>query len=240
LEGLVLFRVGVDSVYLWDERDSVYFTLAKWGRMLIHSLFSPGCVLNVVTLGALLVVVVQYLTTNFSDFQLASLGSFIIHEGVFFLSGLPYLMMECWGLQKYKIQVRNIAPDSTLKMRSYKVTQDSDPPFIDIENLQRGTGDTEEICWYTGLLFKNLCRNLKFHIRTVICQSWTLKVYKGEGVAGTHKKCLVILACCALVASKVILSLLLPSEGTKALDKCHWNIASTVSSKNWPGMCWNV
>ncbi|CAM6050775.1 unnamed protein product, partial [Sphagnum compactum] len=45
-----------------------------------------------------------YLTTNFSDFQLASLGSFIIHEGVFFLSGLPYLMMECWGLQKYKIQ----------------------------------------------------------------------------------------------------------------------------------------
>jgi 4-alpha-methyl-delta7-sterol-4alpha-methyl oxidase len=90
-------------------------------------LFSPGCVLNVVTLGALVVVVVvQYLTTNFSDFQLASLGSFIIHEGVFFLSGLPYLMMECWGLQKYKIQVRSIAPDSTLKMRSYKVSQDSD------------------------------------------------------------------------------------------------------------------
>jgi hypothetical protein len=110
--------------------------------MLIHSLISPGCLLNVVTSGVLLVVVVQYLTTNFSDFQLASLGSFIIHEGVFFLSGLPYLMMECWGLQKYKIQVRSIAPDSTLKMRSYKVSQDSDPPFIDIENLQRGTGDT--------------------------------------------------------------------------------------------------
>jgi hypothetical protein len=122
LEGLVLFRVGVfDSVYLWDERDSVYFTLAKWGRMLIHSIFSPGCVLNVVTLGALVVVVVQYLTTNFSDFQLASLGSFIIHEGVFFLSGLPYLMMECWGLQKYKIQVRSIAPDSTLKMKGYNL-----------------------------------------------------------------------------------------------------------------------
>jgi 4-alpha-methyl-delta7-sterol-4alpha-methyl oxidase len=79
--------------------------------MLIHSLISPGCLLNVVTSGVLLVVVVQYLTTNFSDFQLASLGSFIIHEGVFFLSGLPYLMMECWGLQKYKIQVRSIAPD---------------------------------------------------------------------------------------------------------------------------------
>jgi hypothetical protein len=100
---------------------------------------------------------------------LASLGSFIIHEGVFFLSGLPYLMMECWGLQKYKIQVRSIAPDSTLKMKGYKVSQDSDPPFIDIENLQRGTWDTEEICCYTGLLFKNLCRNLKFHIRTAIC-----------------------------------------------------------------------
>jgi hypothetical protein len=60
LEGLDLFRVGVfDSVYLWDERDSVYFTLAKWGRIWIHSIFLPGCVLNVVTLGALLVVVVR-------------------------------------------------------------------------------------------------------------------------------------------------------------------------------------
>jgi 4-alpha-methyl-delta7-sterol-4alpha-methyl oxidase len=53
-----------------------------------------------------------YLTSNFSDFQLASLGSFVIHESVFFLAGLPYLMMECWGLQKYKIQVKALLPDS--------------------------------------------------------------------------------------------------------------------------------
>ncbi|MCO5558489.1 hypothetical protein L7F22_012073 [Adiantum nelumboides] len=46
----------------------------------------------------------EYLINNFSEFQLASLGSFIIHEGVFFLSGLPYLFMEMWGLKRYKIQ----------------------------------------------------------------------------------------------------------------------------------------
>lgn len=49
----------------------------------------------------------QYLITNFSEFQLASAGTFIIHESVFFLSGLPYLLMETWGLRKYKIQVTN-------------------------------------------------------------------------------------------------------------------------------------
>ncbi len=74
---------------------------------------------------------VQYLINNFSDFQLASLGSFIIHEGVFFLSGLPYLMMECWGLQKYKIQVKKkpVAPDSFLEMQCLsRVNHDSDEP----------------------------------------------------------------------------------------------------------------
>lgn len=52
----------------------------------------------------------EYLITNFSEFQLASLGSFIIHEGVFFLSGLPYLFMEMWGLKKYKIQGKMNTP----------------------------------------------------------------------------------------------------------------------------------
>jgi hypothetical protein len=83
---------------------------------------------------------VQYLINNFSDFQLASLGSFIIHEGVFFLSGLPYLMMECWGLQKYKIQVKKkaVAPDSFLEMQCLsRVNHDSDEPFffINMESL---------------------------------------------------------------------------------------------------------
>jgi hypothetical protein len=83
---------------------------------------------------------VQYLINNFSDFQLASLGSFIIHEGVFFLSGLPYLMMECWGLQKYKIQVlkKATSPDSFLEMQCLsRVNHNSDEPFffINMENL---------------------------------------------------------------------------------------------------------
>eukprot|EP00249_Psilotum_nudum_P011905 c23455_g1_i4 orf=371-1264(-) len=51
-----------------------------------------------------------FLITNFSDFQLASIGSFILHESVFFLSGLPYLFMEIWGLKKYKIQVKMNTP----------------------------------------------------------------------------------------------------------------------------------
>ncbi|CAM6100012.1 unnamed protein product [Calypogeia fissa] len=46
----------------------------------------------------------KFLIDNFTEFQLASAGTFIVHESVFFLSGLPYLLMETWGLQKYKIQ----------------------------------------------------------------------------------------------------------------------------------------
>ncbi|KAJ7551547.1 hypothetical protein O6H91_06G020100 [Diphasiastrum complanatum] len=52
----------------------------------------------------------QYLTDNFSEFQLASFGSFILHESVFFLSGVPYLLMETWGLTKYKIQPKMNTP----------------------------------------------------------------------------------------------------------------------------------
>lgn len=48
----------------------------------------------------------QYLITHFSDFQLACLGSFFLHESVFFLSGLPFIFIERAGwLSKYKIQV---------------------------------------------------------------------------------------------------------------------------------------
>jgi len=48
----------------------------------------------------------QYLVTHFSDFQLACIGSFILHESVFFLSGLPYIFLERTGfLSNYKIQV---------------------------------------------------------------------------------------------------------------------------------------
>lgn len=50
--------------------------------------------------------VLQYLITHFSDFQLACLGSFFLHESVFFLSGLPFVWIERAGwLSKYKIQV---------------------------------------------------------------------------------------------------------------------------------------
>lgn len=55
---------------------------------------------------SLLTSVMQYLVTHFSDFQLATLGTFIIHESVFFLSGLPSLLFERSGFfSKYKIQV---------------------------------------------------------------------------------------------------------------------------------------
>lgn len=48
----------------------------------------------------------QYLVTNFSDFQLACIGSFLLHESVFFLSGLPFIYLERAGfLSKFKIQV---------------------------------------------------------------------------------------------------------------------------------------
>lgn len=50
--------------------------------------------------------VMQYLITHFSDFQLATLGTFVIHEGAFFLSGVPSIVFEKTGiLSKYKIQV---------------------------------------------------------------------------------------------------------------------------------------
>jgi 4-alpha-methyl-delta7-sterol-4alpha-methyl oxidase len=45
------------------------------------------------------------LTDNFTEFQLASIGSFIIHESVYFLSGIPFLLMEMYNVRKYKIQV---------------------------------------------------------------------------------------------------------------------------------------
>nr|XP_043609713.1 methylsterol monooxygenase 2-2 isoform X1 [Erigeron canadensis] len=49
-----------------------------------------------------------YLITHFSDFQLACVGSFILHEAVFFLSGLPFIFMERAGwFKKYKIQAKN-------------------------------------------------------------------------------------------------------------------------------------
>nr|VDD17146.1 unnamed protein product [Brassica rapa] len=53
----------------------------------------------------------QYLVTHFSDFQLACIGSFLLHESVFFLSGLPFIFLERQGfLTKYKIQAKNNTP----------------------------------------------------------------------------------------------------------------------------------
>ncbi|RYR65038.1 hypothetical protein Ahy_A03g011035 isoform A [Arachis hypogaea] len=55
----------------------------------------------------------QYLITHFSDFQLACLGSFFLHESVFFLSGLPFIWLERAGwLTKYKIQAKINSPSS--------------------------------------------------------------------------------------------------------------------------------
>ncbi|XP_075090139.1 methylsterol monooxygenase 2-2 isoform X1 [Nicotiana tabacum] len=52
-----------------------------------------------------------YLITNFSDFQLTCLGGFVLHESVFFLSGLPFLLFERAGwFGKYKIQKKNNSP----------------------------------------------------------------------------------------------------------------------------------
>lgn len=52
-----------------------------------------------------------YLITNFNDFQLACLGSFFLHESVFFLSGLPFILFERVGwLKKYKIQGKSNTP----------------------------------------------------------------------------------------------------------------------------------
>ncbi|GKV32959.1 hypothetical protein SLEP1_g41519 [Rubroshorea leprosula] len=53
----------------------------------------------------------RYLITHFSDFQLACLGSFLLHESVFFFSGLPFIFLERAGLlSKYKIQTKNNSP----------------------------------------------------------------------------------------------------------------------------------
>ncbi|XP_059297657.1 methylsterol monooxygenase 2-2-like [Lycium ferocissimum] len=49
-----------------------------------------------------------YLITNFSDFQLTCFGGFFLHESVFFLSGLPFILFERAGwFGKYKIQKKN-------------------------------------------------------------------------------------------------------------------------------------
>jgi 4-alpha-methyl-delta7-sterol-4alpha-methyl oxidase len=48
----------------------------------------------------------QVLIANFTEFQLATVVTFLLHETVFFLSGLPSLLFERFGLfAKYKIQV---------------------------------------------------------------------------------------------------------------------------------------
>ncbi|KAI9079345.1 hypothetical protein K1719_038644 [Acacia pycnantha] len=53
----------------------------------------------------------KFLISHFSDFQLACLGSFFLHESVFFLSGLPFLLLERAGwLSKYKIQAKINSP----------------------------------------------------------------------------------------------------------------------------------
>ncbi|KAL9250524.1 Methylsterol monooxygenase 2-2-like protein [Drosera capensis] len=53
----------------------------------------------------------QYFIDNFSDFKLACIGSFILHESVFFLSGLPFIYLERQGyLSKYKIQAKINTP----------------------------------------------------------------------------------------------------------------------------------
>eukprot|EP00245_Coleochaete_scutata_P005211 TRINITY_DN18583_c0_g2_i1.p1 TRINITY_DN18583_c0_g2~~TRINITY_DN18583_c0_g2_i1.p1 ORF type:complete len:290 (-),score=54.70 TRINITY_DN18583_c0_g2_i1:772-1599(-) len=55
------------------------------------------------------------MTDNFSDFQLASIGSFIIHESVYFGFGLPFLFMEMLNVQKYKIQKKVNTPEAQRK-----------------------------------------------------------------------------------------------------------------------------
>ncbi|GMP89481.1 hypothetical protein CsSME_00041033 [Camellia sinensis var. sinensis] len=58
----------------------------------------------------------EYVITHFNDFQLACLGSFFLHESVFFLSGLPFIYFERAGwLSKYKIQPKNNSPEAQEK-----------------------------------------------------------------------------------------------------------------------------
>ncbi|OAY72479.1 Methylsterol monooxygenase 2-1, partial [Ananas comosus] len=55
----------------------------------------------------------NYLITHFSEFQLATIGTFIMHESVFFLSGLVSIFFERAGLfSKYKIQKKLNTPEA--------------------------------------------------------------------------------------------------------------------------------
>ncbi|CAA6669405.1 unnamed protein product [Spirodela intermedia] len=57
-----------------------------------------------------------FLTTHFSEFQLASVATFLLHESVFFLSGIPFMVLERAGLlSKYKIQGKNNTMDAQEK-----------------------------------------------------------------------------------------------------------------------------
>ncbi|KAL1327623.1 hypothetical protein AAHE18_13G314600 [Arachis hypogaea] len=80
----------------------------RFELILIHS---PT--INFLNLTFFIVMVEEYLITHFSDFQLACLGSFFLHESVFFLSGLPFIWLERAGwLTKYKIQAKINSPSS--------------------------------------------------------------------------------------------------------------------------------
>ncbi|CAI5978390.1 unnamed protein product [Closterium sp. NIES-65] len=57
----------------------------------------------------------KVLTDNFTDFQLATIGSFLIHECVFFMSGLPYLILENLNVRKYKLQKKSNPASSQIK-----------------------------------------------------------------------------------------------------------------------------
>lgn len=57
----------------------------------------------------------KYLTDHFTDFQLASLGSFVIHELVYFGSGLPFLLLEVANYRRHKIQDRVNTPTAQRK-----------------------------------------------------------------------------------------------------------------------------
>eukprot|EP00475_Leptophrys_vorax_P042428 TRINITY_DN80004_c0_g1_i1.p1 TRINITY_DN80004_c0_g1~~TRINITY_DN80004_c0_g1_i1.p1 ORF type:complete len:278 (+),score=8.52 TRINITY_DN80004_c0_g1_i1:56-889(+) len=57
----------------------------------------------------------KVLTDNFTDFQLATFGSFLIHELVFFLSGLPFLLLENANVKAFKLQKKFNSRGSQLK-----------------------------------------------------------------------------------------------------------------------------
>ncbi|KAG5401691.1 hypothetical protein IGI04_016298 [Brassica rapa subsp. trilocularis] len=76
--------------------------------------FRSGSISNIITaLEFLLEALVYVWHMNFVDFQLACIGSFIVHETVFFLSGLPYIFLERTGLlSTYKIQTKHNTPEA--------------------------------------------------------------------------------------------------------------------------------